>query len=134
MLHMLFLSWSEIRLANSSAQMPLREYAKFRLSLSVFSAAAVSSPPQFASTERGRTGEHAKRADVADGQITQRSCPALLAKTISFPLGANHFISAAVSSHQEGRLAIVTNAGRDAMDADVLLTNGTEADGEVVWF
>jgi hypothetical protein len=33
--------------------------------------------------------------------------------------------SPAVSSHQEGRLAIVTNAGRDAMDADVLLTNGT---------
>jgi hypothetical protein len=31
--------------------------------------------------------------------------------------------SPAVSSHQEGRLAIVTNAGRDAMDADVLLTN-----------
>jgi len=33
----------------------------------------------------------------------------------------------------EGRLAIVTDAGRDAMDAEVLLTNGTEADGEVVW-
>jgi hypothetical protein len=30
--------------------------------------------------------------------------------------------SAAVSSHR-GALAIVTNAGRDAMDADVLLTN-----------
>ena len=43
-------------------------------------------------------------------------------------------ISAAVSFHQEGRLAIVTNAGRDAMDAEVPLTNGTEADGEVVWF
>ncbi len=33
----------------------------------------------------------------------------------------------------EGRLAIVTNAGRDAVDVDVPLTNGTEADGEVVW-
>jgi hypothetical protein len=33
----------------------------------------------------------------------------------------------------EGRFAIVTDAGRDAVDADVLLTNGTEADGEVVW-
>ena len=33
----------------------------------------------------------------------------------------------------EGRIAIVTDAGRDAVDADVLLTNGTEADGEVVW-
>jgi hypothetical protein len=34
----------------------------------------------------------------------------------------------------EGRLAIVTDAGRDAVDADALLTNGAEADGEVVWF
>jgi hypothetical protein len=34
----------------------------------------------------------------------------------------------------EGRLAIVTNAGRDAMDTDVLWTNSTEAYGEVVWF
>jgi hypothetical protein len=33
----------------------------------------------------------------------------------------------------EGRLAIVTDAGRDAMDADALLTNGADADGEVVW-
>jgi hypothetical protein len=30
----------------------------------------------------------------------------------------------AVPSHQEGRLAIVTNAGRDAVDADAPLTNG----------
>jgi hypothetical protein len=42
-------------------------------------------------------------------------------------------ITRAVSSHV-GALAIVTNAGRDAVDAEVLLTNGTEADGEVVWF
>jgi hypothetical protein len=33
----------------------------------------------------------------------------------------------------EGRIAIVTDAGRDAVDVDVLLTSGTEADGEVVW-
>jgi hypothetical protein len=33
-----------------------------------------------------------------------------------------------------GRIAIVTDVGaRDAVDAEVLLTNGTEADGEVVW-
>jgi hypothetical protein len=42
-------------------------------------------------------------------------------------------ITRAVSSHR-GAIAIVTNAGRDAVDADVLLTNGTGADGEVVWF
>jgi hypothetical protein len=34
---------------------------------------------------------------------------------------------------QEGRLAIVTDAGRDAVDVEAPLTNGAEADGEVVW-
>ena len=33
----------------------------------------------------------------------------------------------------EGRFAIVTDAGQDAVDADAPITNGTEADGEVVW-
>jgi hypothetical protein len=33
----------------------------------------------------------------------------------------------------EGRIAIVTNAGRDAVDADAPITNGAEADGEDVW-
>jgi hypothetical protein len=42
-------------------------------------------------------------------------------------------ISLAVPSHSEGRIAIVTDAGRDAVDAAALLTNGAGADGEVVW-
>jgi hypothetical protein len=42
-------------------------------------------------------------------------------------------ISIGVSSHSEGRLAIVTDAGRDAVDAEVPITNGAEADGEAVW-
>jgi hypothetical protein len=33
----------------------------------------------------------------------------------------------------EGRIAIVTDAGRDAVDAAALLTNSAQADGEVVW-
>jgi hypothetical protein len=33
----------------------------------------------------------------------------------------------------EGRLAIVTDAGRDAVDVDAPITNGAEADGEAVW-
>jgi hypothetical protein len=37
------------------------------------------------------------------------------------------------STPLEGRIAIVTNAGLDAMDAAALLTNSTNADGEVVW-
>ena len=28
---------------------------------------------------------------------------------------------------------IVTNAGRDAVDVDAPITNGADADGEVVW-
>jgi hypothetical protein len=42
-------------------------------------------------------------------------------------------ISITVSSHPKGRLAIVTNAGRDAVDVDVPITNGADADGEDVW-
>ena len=33
----------------------------------------------------------------------------------------------------KGRLAIVTNAERDAVDVGALLTNSAEADGEIVW-
>jgi hypothetical protein len=33
----------------------------------------------------------------------------------------------------KGRIAIVTNAGRDAVDAKAALTNVADADGEVVW-
>jgi len=33
----------------------------------------------------------------------------------------------------EGRFAIVTDAGRDAVDVDAPITNGAEADGEGVW-
>jgi hypothetical protein len=32
-----------------------------------------------------------------------------------------------------GRLAIVTDAERDAVDVDAPLTNGVDADGEDVW-
>jgi hypothetical protein len=38
-----------------------------------------------------------------------------------------------LSRPTEGRHAIVTAAGRDAVDADAPITNGAGADGEVVW-
>jgi hypothetical protein len=38
-----------------------------------------------------------------------------------------------VPSRYEGRFAIVTSAGWDAMDVDAPLTNGADAYGEVVW-
>jgi hypothetical protein len=43
-----------------------------------------------------------------------------------------NFISPVVHP-TEGHIAIVTNAGLDAMDAAAPLTNGAQADGEVVW-
>ena len=46
---------------------------------------------------------------------------------------ANQRYNLARLTRQEGRLAIVTNVRWDAVDADVLLTNSTEAYGEVVW-
>ena len=33
----------------------------------------------------------------------------------------------------EGRIAIVTDAGRNAMDADGAADDGAKADGEAVW-
>jgi len=48
------------------------------------------------------------------------------------PSGKSH-LQLAPSCPTEGRLAIVTNAGRDAVDAESALTNALEADGEVVW-
>jgi len=38
-----------------------------------------------------------------------------------------------VPSRYEGRFAIVTSAGWDAVDADVPLTYGTDAYGKVAW-
>ncbi len=38
-----------------------------------------------------------------------------------------------MSCSPEGRHAIVTAAERDAVDADAPITNGADADGEVVW-
>ena len=62
------------------------------------------------------------------------SCPALFAKIYFFSLAPNQIHKRRRLVPLEGRIAIVTNAGRDAVDADVLRTNGTGADGEVVWF
>jgi len=47
--------------------------------------------------------------------------------------GANQHYSNPVPPPLEGRFAIVTDVGRDAVDADAPITNGAEADGEVVW-
>jgi hypothetical protein len=58
-------------------------------------------------------GRPRPQRSVPDGQIT---CPAPIEKINAFVFAAKHFPNRAVSSH-EGALAIVTDAGRDAMDA-----------------
>src|SRR3954452_21630383 len=72
----------------------------------------------------------APQPSVPDGQIT---CPVPIEKINAFVFAAKHFPNRAVSSHQ-GALAIVTDAGRDAMDAIKhrwrKVLNG---DGKVVW-
>jgi hypothetical protein len=60
-------------------------------------------------------------------------CPALVTKIFLFSADPNHFTYLCRPAPLEGRIAIVTDAGQDAVDVDVLLTSGTEADGQVVW-
>ena len=67
-----------------------------------------------------------------DGQITCTPVQPLLQKYSGFPKTQITLITRP-SCPTEGRLEIVTDAGQDAVDADALLTNGAEADGEGVW-
>ena len=46
---------------------------------------------------------------------------------------ANHWYIRGRPVPLEGRFAIVTDAGWDAVDVEAPITNGAEADGEVVW-
>jgi hypothetical protein len=62
--------------------------------------------------------------NLPDGQISF-CCPALARKIFRLTRRANQRYQLARLTRQEGRLAIVTNVRWDAVDADVLLTNGT---------
>jgi len=57
----------------------------------------------------------------------------LFQKDFSSPRTQIKIISAAVPAHMRGVSRSSRTLARDAVDADVLRTNGTEADGEVVW-
>jgi hypothetical protein len=70
---------------------------------------------------------------VPDEANQRFACPALFAKIFPFSRDPNHFTYLCRPVPPEGRLAIVTDAGRDAVDVDAPITNGTEADGEDVW-
>jgi hypothetical protein len=69
----------------------------------------------------------------SDRQVFRPACPAPSTKTFFFPSPANHQRIHSRPRPSEGRIAIVTDVGGDAVDADALLTKGAEADGEVVW-
>src|SRR5450631_2544574 len=81
--------------------------------------------------------------DLPDGQINASGgglpVQPLLQKYFCFPEPQIKSISPAIPSHTEGRLMIVTAAGRDAVDAAASgariarWTNDAFADGEVVW-
>jgi hypothetical protein len=75
----------------------------------------------------------ARGADLPDGRSRQFGVQPLLKKYSAFPKTQITCISTAVPSQSEGRFAIVTDAGRDAVDVEAPLTNGAEADGEDVW-
>ena len=66
-------------------------------------------------------GTSAPAAKQRDGQIGEPPVFSLvqppLQKYFCFSEYPNQSIFAAIPSHSEGRLAIVTNAGRDAVDA-----------------
>ena len=61
------------------------------------------------------------------------SCPDSFEKIFLFSADPNHFTYYGRLVPHEGRLAIVTDAERDAVDVDVPITNGADADGEDVW-
>ena len=62
------------------------------------------------------------------------ACLALVAKIFPFPPDPNHFYIPRRLTPHEGRIAIVTDAGRDAVDAGGAADESADfADGEVVW-
>jgi hypothetical protein len=61
-------------------------------------------------------GAVAPKHEIVERHQGDFSCPVPHEKINRFSTGANHFISPAVLPHR-GALAIVTDAGRDAMDA-----------------
>jgi hypothetical protein len=70
--------------------------------------------------------------DLPDGLFGDPRVQSLLQKYSASRLTQITSISAAVPLPR-GALAIVTDVGRDAVDADAPITNGADADGEVVW-
>jgi hypothetical protein len=73
------------------------------------------------STERATT--RAPKHQFPEPDQSDSTCPVPSAKIFLFAADPNHFTYYRRLVPPEGRLAIVTDAGRDAVDADVLLTS-----------
>jgi hypothetical protein len=69
------------------------------------------------------TSSRSRQDDVPDGQISE-SCPAPIAKIFGFSFYPNHFYIPRRLVPLEGRIAIVTDAGWDAVDAAAFGTRG----------
>ena len=65
--------------------------------------------------------------------VNVRRCPAPIEKRFCFAANPNQIYKLRRPVPLQGRIAIVTDAGRDTVDVDGALTNALEADGEVVW-
>ena len=79
-------------------------------------------------------GRLARRGRIVEPDQRDATCPVLLAKIFLFPSDANHLRICRRLVPLEGRLAIVTDAGRDAVDVgDVTRRMTSRADGEAVW-
>jgi hypothetical protein len=86
----------------------------------------------FASLAMTNSKARAASQILPDGQISQNLSSPLCKNISVFPkCKSGYMICRPVPL--EGRFAIVTDAGRDAVDADAPITNGAEADGEDVW-
>jgi hypothetical protein len=104
--------------------------------LDKFLARKIHTVPSTGGTYRDRERDIAgirKSTDLPDGQISELVVQPHLQKYFPSRQTQIKSISPAVPPHTEGRIMIVANAGRDAVDADAPLTNGADADGQVVW-
>ena len=76
----------------------------------------------------------ARRTKFIEPDQSDASSPVLMAKIIRFPPDPNHLYIPRRPVPPWGRIAIVTNAGRDAVDVRRRVDEGAWlADGEVVW-
>jgi hypothetical protein len=62
----------------------------------------------------------ARNGEFVEPDQADLGCPVPFAKIFLFSRNPNHFYIFAIPSHSEGRFAIVTDVGRDAVDADAL--------------